>query len=170
MKCSCSPSVQLSWAFLLFYGSWQKILPHWIPSVQPPSWDNLCLGLLQILQIPFWMLLFSIRLWQPSPWCHWGGSSSAVVATLHFLTLVLLLAPQAWDKEKPKSKQSYQWTFIMLFALEEVLALGLCCFLCCHPAFHHSLTWEQLNSVNSKQVHVPKHFQMPKQVMLWNVF
>lgn len=38
------------------------------------------------------------------------------------------------------------------------------------PSFPHSLTWEQLSSVNSKQVHVPKHFQMPEQVMLWNVF
>lgn len=46
------------------------------------------------LQIPFWMLLFSTGLWQPWSWCHWGGSSSEVMATLHFLTLVLLLAPQ----------------------------------------------------------------------------
>lgn len=50
-------------------------------------------------------------------------------------------------------------------ALGKALGLALHCFLCYRPAFRHTLTWEQLSSVNSKQVHMPKHFQMLEQVM-----
>lgn len=108
MKHSCSPSSQFSWAFFRLYGSWQEILPHWIPSVQHPPLRHPSLRSCP-LWIPFWMLLLSIRLWRYSFWCHWSSSSSEVIATLHFNSLALLLLPgtlKAWDEEKSRANKA----------------------------------------------------------------
>lgn len=167
MKHSCSPSSQFLWAFFRLYGSWQKILPHWIPSVQHPQLRHPSLrswSLHPLLDAPVlhqtlavFILMSSEQLFVCS---HRYSSSSFPCPATCFLELS--------RHEIKRNQRASKAASGLLTSHCLGKGTGSCTslFSLLSPRFLATLTWGQLSSVKSKQVHVPKHFQMPAQVML----